>query len=184
MVELSLHVLDIVHNSIKANASLVEITICEDTQANILSIAVSDNGCGMAPDFLKDVTNPFRTTRTTRKVGLGISMFKSAAELTGGNFDIWSKLGEGTGLKAVFVYDSIDRQPLGDMASTITAIINANPNIDYVYKHSYNGNEFDFDTRQIREVLGAKVSLCEPDVLKWIDEYIKNETENIYGGAI
>ncbi len=184
MVELSLHVLDIVQNSIKANASLVEITICEDTKTNLLSIEIIDNGCGMEKEFLKDVTNPFRTTRTTRKVGLGISMFKSAAELTGGNFEIWSEVGKGTGLKAVFVYDSIDRQPLGDMASTMTTVINANPDIDYLYKHSFNGNEFDFDTRQIRGVLGADISLSEPDVLNWIDEYIKNEIENIYGGAL
>ncbi len=183
MVEISLHVLDIVHNSIKANASLIEISICEDTAANVLSITIQDDGCGMSEDFLKEVTDPFRTTRTTRKVGLGISMFKSAAELTGGNFEIWSEVGKGTGLRAVFVHDSIDRQPLGDMAATITTIINANPDIDYVYKHSFNGKEFDFDTREVKSVLGDEISLSQPDVLNWIDRLIKNETENIYGGA-
>ena len=183
MVELSLHVLDIVHNSIKADASLIEISICEDTVANILSITVQDNGCGMSEDFLKEVTDPFRTTRTTRKVGLGISMFKSAAELTGGSFEIWSEVGKGTGLKAVFVHDSIDRQPLGDMAATITTIINANPDIDYLYKHSFNGKEFNFDTREVKSVLGPDVSLLETDVLNWIDRHIKTETENIYGGV-
>ena len=184
MVELSLHVLDIAQNSIKAGASLVEIEINENTIANTLVITITDNGCGMAPDFLKDVTNPFRTTRTTRKVGLGLSMFKSAAELTGGSFSIWSEQGKGTKVKAEFVHNSIDRQPIGDMAATLTTVINANPSIDYVYKHSYNGNEFDFDTRQMREALGAEVNLSENDVLLWIDDYIKNETENIYGGAI
>lgn len=184
MTEISLHILDIVQNSIKAGASLVEITITEDITSNKLTVTIIDNGSGMAPDFLKDVTNPFRTTRTTRKVGLGISMFKSAAELTGGSFSIWSEPGKGTGLTAEFVYDSIDRQPLGDMAATMVTVINANPDIDYVYKHSYNQNSFDFDTKQIRTVLGSDISLSEPDVLNWIEDYIKNETDNICGGAI
>ena len=183
MVEISLHILDIAQNSIKANASLIEITVVENIAKNILSVTVTDDGCGMAPDFLKDVTNPFRTSRTTRKVGLGISMFKSAAELTGGSFDITSVQGEGTSLTAVFVHDSIDRQPLGDMALTISAIINSNPDIEYVYKHVFNDNEFVFDTREIKKVLGEEISLSEFEVLRWIEQYIENETENLYGGA-
>lgn len=184
MVEISLHVLDIVQNSIKAGASLVEIIIDENVADNLLTITVNDNGCGMDSEFLSDVTNPFRTTRTTRKVGLGISMFKSAAELTGGSFEIWSEVGKGTGLRATFVYDSIDRQPLGDMASTMSTVIHANPDIDYLYTHSYNHNTFEFDSREIRTVLGSEISLSQPEVLKWIENYIKNETDNICGGAI
>ncbi len=183
MVELSLHILDIVQNSIKANSKLIEITISEDTRANLLSITIRDDGCGMEPDFLKNVTNPFCTTRTTRRVGMGISMFKSAAELTGGSFDIDSAVGEGTVIRACFVYDSIDRQPLGDMAATMVALINAKPDIDYLYRHSYNGNEFEFDTRQIKSVLGEELCLAEPEILRWIEDNIKNEIENIYGGA-
>lgn len=184
MVEISLHVLDIVQNSIKAGATLVEIKVVEDVIGNMLEVTVVDNGCGMAPVFLKDVTNPFRTTRTTRKVGLGLSLFKGAAELTGGSFDIWSEVGKGTCVKAVFVYNSIDRQPLGDMAATMTTVINGCPDIDYVYQHSYNKKNFEFDTRQVRSVLGECVSLSEPAVLNWIDKYIRNEIDNIYGGAI
>ena len=184
MVEISLHILDIAQNSIKAKASLVEIEVNEDIAANLLTIIIKDNGCGMDKDFLKDVTNPFRTSRTTRKVGLGLSMFKSAAELTGGSLDIWSEVGVGTVVTVNFVYDSIDRQPLGDMATTMTTIIGGAPDIDYVYHHSYNGKSFDMDTRQLRQVLGEEISLAEIDVLNWIDDYIKTETENIYGGAV
>ena len=182
MVEISLHILDIVQNSIRANASLIKISINENLDSNVMEITISDNGCGMDEEFLKDVTNPFRTTRTTRKVGLGVPMFKGAAELTGGRFNISSEPGVGTTVNAVFIHDSIDRQPLGDMAFTIVTLVNSSPEIDFVYTHTFNGDTFDFDTRQIREVLGSDVTLSEPQVLSWIEEYINNETENIYGG--
>ena len=184
MTELSLHILDIVQNSIKANASLVEIVIDEDVKNNLLTIEIIDNGCGMDKDFLSDVVNPFRTTRTTRKVGLGLSLFKNACEQTGGSFEITSELGKGTKVKAVFVYDSIDRQPIGDMASTISAIIGSNDKIDYVYMHSFNEQNFEFSTKEIRKVLGEEISLSEIDVLNWIEGYITEETENLYGGAV
>ena len=184
MVELSLHILDIAQNSIKAKASLVEISVTEDVAANLLTIIIKDNGCGMEPDFLKDVTNPFRTSRTTRKVGLGLSLFKSAAELTGGGLDIKSEVGKGTVVKVDFVYNSIDRQPLGDMASTMSIIIGGAPDIDFTYRHNYCGAEFEFNTQSIRQVLGSEVPLNEPDVLNWIEDSIRQETENIYGGAV
>lgn len=182
MVEISLHILDIVQNSVRAKASLIEISITEDTFSNLMTIRISDNGCGMSEEFLSDVTNPFRTTRKTRNVGLGIPMFKAASEQTGGSFEIRSKLGEGTVVEANFVYDSIDRQPLGDMAFTMVTIVNSDPDIDYVYTHTFNGSSFDFDTRAIRETLGSEIPLSEPQVLSWIEDYINNETENIYGG--
>ena len=183
MTEISLHILDIAQNSIKAGAKHIEISVVEDIPKNILSVTIKDDGCGMSSEFLKDVTNPFRTTRTTRRVGLGISMFKSAAELTGGEFVIHSELGKGTKLTAEFVYDSIDRQPLGDIVATMITLINAKPDIDYLYTHSFNNKKFEFDTSQIKSVLGEEVSICEPEILHWIEENIQNEIENIYGGA-
>lgn len=184
MTELSLHILDIVQNSIKAGASLVEISIDENVSENLLTIEIKDNGCGMDKEFLSDVTNPFRTTRTTRKVGLGLSLFKNACELTGGSFEISSEPGRGTDVKAVFVYDSIDRQPIGDMASTMSAIIGGNDTVDYLYRHSYNGSSFEFSTSEIRTVLGSEVALSDMDVLKWIENYITDELKNLYGGAV
>jgi len=184
MTELSLHILDIVQNSIKANATLIEINIIEDVKKNLLTIEIIDNGCGMDKDFLSDVVNPFKTTRTTRKVGLGLSLFKNACELTGGNFEITSELGVGTKVKAVFVYDSIDRQPIGDMASTMATIIGSNDKINYVYNHRFNETGFEFSTSEIRKILGEDVPLSEIDVLNWIEGYITEETENLYGGAV
>lgn len=183
MTEISLHILDIAENSAKAKADLIEINVTENIKNNTLEVIIKDNGCGMSKEFLKNVADPFCTTRTTRKIGLGISMFKSAAVLTGGSFGITSAVGEGTIVKAVFIYDSIDRQPLGDMASTMTTLIGGHPNIDFIYRYKHNEKEFDLDTKQIRQVLGQEVSLSEIEVLNWISDYINNETKNICGGA-
>ena len=183
MTELSLHILDIVQNSIKAGADLIEIKVNEDTLANYLDIEIIDNGCGMEEEFLKDVVNPFRTTRTTRKVGMGLSLLKNACELTGGNLFITSQVGVGTKVKASFVHDSIDRQPLGDMASTISTIIGGNDKIDYIYTHTYNQDSFEFFTKEIRKVLGEQVELSNLDVLNWIEEYITEQEQILYGGA-
>lgn len=183
MTEISLHILDIVQNSVKAGASLITVDIDENTVGNYLGVTITDNGCGMDSEFLAKVTDPFKTTRTTRKVGMGLSLFKNACEQTGGQFEITSEVGVGTKVKAVFVYDSIDRQPLGDMASTMSAIIGGNPDIDYVYKHDYNGRTFDLSTIEMRKILGDNVKLNEIEVLKWIEDYISEETNNLYGGA-
>jgi len=184
MTELSLHILDIAQNSIKAGASLVEININEDVDSNLLVIEIIDNGCGMDEEFLKDVVNPFKTTRTTRKVGLGLSLLKNACELTGGKLEIKSKLGVGTRVRAIFVYNSIDRQPIGDMASTMSTIIGGNDKIDYIYSHNYNGNEFKLSTFDLRKMLGPEIELSNIEVLGWIEGYISEQTENLYGGAI
>ena len=184
MTELSLHILDIVQNSVKAGATLVKIDIYENTLENLLSITISDNGCGMDEEFLNDVVNPFRTTRTTRRVGLGLSLLKSACELTGGRLEISSKVGEGTTVKAIFVHDSIDRQPIGDMAFTMSNIIGGNDKIDYIYSHVFNENEFTLSTAEMRQMLGAEVPLSSMDVLSWIEEYIAEQTVILYGGAI
>ena len=127
---------------------------------------------------MKNVADPFKTTRTTRKVGMGLSLFKTAAEVTGGSFCITSKLGVGTVVTAEFVHSSIDRQPLGDMASTITTLIGSDESIDYKYTHTYNGNEFTFDTGMIREVMQG-VSLNTPEVILWIEEYINEGLKSI-----
>ena len=114
MEELSLHLLDLIQNSVKAGASLVEIIITE--KAGLLTIILEDNGCGMSEEFLSRVESPFTTTRTTRKVGLGIPLFKQAALMAGGDFSITSRQGEGTRLTATFELDNIDRAPMGDLA--------------------------------------------------------------------
>lgn len=178
MTELSLHILDIAQNSVKAGTKNIGIDIFEDVQNDIFKIVISDDGSGMDEEFLKNVTDPFKTTRTTRKVGMGLSLFKNAAEITGGSFCIKSELGRGTEVAASFVHSSIDRQPLGDIASTITTLIGSDENIDYKYTHTYNGKVFEFETSKIKEIMQG-VSLNTPEVITWIDEYINEGLKDI-----
>lgn len=178
MQEISLNILDIAQNSVKAKASLIKIIVEEQVAGNRLVVTVADNGCGMDAAQVAQVTNPFYTTRTTRKVGLGVPFFKMAAELTGGSFRIQSAPGEGTVLTAVFVYDSIDRMPLGDMAETMAALVQCNPQIDFVYTHSWNGNSYAMDTREFRQVLG-EIRLSEPSVLQFLKDYIRENDDTI-----
>ncbi len=172
MKELSLHILDIVQNSVKAEAKNITVDITEDTKTDTLTIEIADDGCGMTAEFLAKVRDPFTTTRTTRKTGMGISLFEAAAVQTGGGLDITSKPGVGTTLKVWFSLSSIDRAPLGDMAGTMVTIISGAPDIDYIYRHTTGKGEFVFDTREIREVLGD-VPFNVPDVLDWIGGYIE-----------
>lgn len=178
MKELSLHILDIAKNSVKANAGLIEIDIDENEAENLLTIDIIDNGCGMSEEFLKRVKDPFSTTRTTRKVGMGISLFEAAAEQCGGKLDITSQLGKGTKVSTTFLYDHIDRAPLGDMAGTMQTLISGSPDIDFLYRHRKNAKEFVLDTRELKKILGD-VPLNNPDVLIWIDGYIKEGLEEI-----
>ncbi len=178
MRELSLNVLDIAQNSVSANASLIEIELIESTVNNELLIGIYDNGKGMTAEQLENVRDPFYTTRTTRKVGMGIPLFKMAAEMTGGNLQIESEVGVGTKVRTLFKTDSIDFTPVGDMTSTIVMLVTMNLHIDFVYKVQKDENEFLFDTRQIKEILGD-VPLNEPSVSQWIKDYIHENTKQL-----
>ena len=182
MRELSLNVMDVAQNSVRAQASLVFITVSESDRDDSLSITISDDGCGMTEEQVEQVIDPFFTTRTTRKVGLGVPLFKLSAEQTGGSFSITSKVGEGTTTKASYVKSHIDMTPLGDINSTVEILIRCNPDIDFVFTHSTDINSFTLDTRELREVLGD-VSLDTPDVLEWIHQYLIEQSQIIYGGA-
>lgn len=182
MKELSLNILDITQNSISANASLVTVTVVKDSKNNLLSLSIEDDGKGMSKDFLKNVCDPFTTTRTTRKVGMGIPLLKMASEQAGGNFEIKSELGMGTKVLATFELNHIDRIPLGDVGQTMSALASCNEEVNFVYRHVADGEEFCFDTREIKEVLGG-VPLNEPDVVIWMQEYIKEGIQSINGGV-
>jgi len=167
MPEISLNILDVVQNSVTAGSVLTEIDIHIDSSADTLLVSVSDNGQGMLPEQAEKVADPFFTTRTTRKVGLGVPFLKMAAELTGGSFRIESEPGVGTKTSAVFGLTHIDRMPLGDVAGTMISLIGPNPDLDFILRYSVDGNEFSVDTREIREVLDG-VPLSEPEVLNYI----------------
>lgn len=178
MKELSLHILDITQNSIRAQAKLVELFIVESTANNELTIIIKDNGCGIPADRLENITDPFVTTRTTRKVGLGLSLFKAAAEGCGGYFEISSTQGVGTKVVASFRRDHIDRVPLGNMADTILTMVMSFGLADLIYEHDYNNQLFVFNTQEIKATLEVE-SLNEPDILNWIREYVSEGLKEI-----
>ena len=179
MRELSLNILDIAQNSISAGAPLITIEVNENTTQHTLLIGVYDNGKGMSEEQVKSVIDPFFTTRTTRKVGMGIPLFKMAAEQTGGRLEIKSELGVGTEVNAYFKTDSVDFTPLGDVASTIQMLITMNTDRDFVYKHIVNEKEFVCDTREIKEILGD-VPLDTYEVSQWLKDFITENTEVLY----
>lgn len=182
MRELSLNVLDIAQNSIAAAATQIQMEVVERTDAHTLTIGIYDNGCGMTDEQVKSVLDPFYTTRTTRKVGMGVPLFKMAAEQTGGTLTVSSKVGIGTNIKAVFHTDSVDFTPLGDMASTVTTLVSMNTEIQFLYRQKVDKKEFVFDTAEIREILGD-VPLSEPAVMQWMREFIEENTKALYGGV-
>lgn len=183
MREISLHILDIVQNSISANASLIEVSVYESSEKDEFTVKITDNGKGMSEELVKKVIDPFTTSRTTRKVGLGIPLFKTAAELTGGSFHIDSVSGKGTVVTAVFVRSSIDRQPLGDIEGTMLGLFTSHENIDFVYTHEVDGKVFKTDTRELKEILGG-VSLSEPEVYLWLTGYFKEGEREILNQSI
>ncbi len=183
MTELSLNVLDVAENSVKAKATLIEISVCSDTVKDLMTIVIKDNGCGMDEEQLKRVCDPFYTTRTTRKVGLGVSFFKLAAESAGGEFEITSEKGVGTTVTATFVISSIDRMPLGDMTSTMHSLITLNTDTDFVYRYRVDEREFVLDTRELREILEG-VPFNVPDVSDYIREYLSENKKETDGDII
>lgn len=182
MTELSLNVLDVAENSTRAGARLVTIDIEADTDTDYLTITIRDDGCGMSREQLANVTDPFYTSRTTRKVGLGIPFFKEAAELSGGTFSIQSETGRGTVVTAAFVLSSIDRMPLGDISSTIHTLVVYHPETEFVYNYCYNNKTFTLDTREFREVLGD-VAFDTPEVSQYIMEYLTTNKIETDGDA-
>ena len=180
MRELSLNVLDIAQNSISANASLIEIEIVGDTKKNELLIGIYDNGKGMTPEQVRNVQDPFFTTRTTRKVGMGIPLFRLAAEQTGGSLCIESEVGVGTKVKAIFKTDSIDYTPLGDI---VIMLITMNTDRNFIYRLKVDEKEFTLSTSELKGILGD-VPLNEPSVTQWIKEYLHEQTQTIRGGVL
>ena len=175
--EISLNVLDVAMNSVRAEASLICILVQEDTKEGLLRIRIEDNGCGMTASQTQAVTDPFFTTRSSRKVGLGVPFLKQAAEASGGTFSIESEPGRGTSVAAEFDTGNIDCMPLGDICTTVHQLITMYPDMDFLYDRRIDDSSFVLDTRQMREILGG-VPFNEPDVSEFIRSYLEeNEAE-------
>lgn len=181
MRELSLHILDIVQNSITAGASEITVEISEDISANELKISITDNGCGMDEETLARVNGTFTSSRTTRKIGMGIALFRAAAELSDGQLVLTSQKGVGTSTVATFRHDSIDRMPLGDISGTMMLLAAKALNFDLIYRHVWCGSEFVFSTKDIKEILEDS-PIDSPEVLQYIQEYIHENLTELFGG--
>ena len=182
MRELSLHILDILQNSVEAGASRVELILDEDLENDRFSITVRDNGRGMDASQIARATDPFFTTRTTRHVGLGLPLLAAAAEHSGGGLHITSTPGEGTTVEAVFRHSHIDRVPLGNIQGSLLAFMMSNTagqSCDLSYRHRVNDREFAFDTADIRRELEG-VPLSHPMVRNWLKEFISEGEKDVY----
>lgn len=180
MKELSLNILDVAENSVKAGASLTQILLTEHD--GTLTLEIVDDGCGMSEDVVRSVTDPFYTTRTTRKVGMGIPLLKLACEQTGGNLTISSvtqeddPVGHGTHVTATFDMNHIDFTPLGDVSASVLTLIQGHPDTDFLFRHEQDDGVVVLDTRELREVL-EDVPLNSYDVMEWIGGYLQEQYE-------
>lgn len=167
MKELSLHILDVAENGISAGADEICIGVMEDRQRNRLEVTIADNGRGIPADQIDRATDPFYTSRTTRRVGLGLSLLDAAARQCGGHMKITSDVGKGTKIVAEFVHDHIDRAPLGDMAGTMITLIMGSPTVDFEYRHQVDAAEFVLNTREVKEAFDGR-PVSDPAVFKYI----------------
>ncbi len=184
MRDLSLHLLDLAQNSITAGASLVTVRLSlgED---GMLTMQLADDGKGMSPELLERVTSPFATTRTTRKVGLGIPMMKENAEKAGGTFRLESTEGVGTTLTCTMDTGNIDCLPLGDLSGTLLSLMLTNPlQPDFLFEGKSPKGEGSFDTREVRAALGSDIPFNEPSVAAWLKEALEEEINSIFGGVL
>lgn len=175
MEDLSLHILDIAENSINAGAKNIEIKIIEDTTNDLLTIEIIDDGKGMDADILANIKNPFFTTRTTRRVGLGIAMLEEAANSAGGNLIVESELNTGTKVNASFKLSHIDRKPVGNIADTLVTLISMSHQVNIKYSEEKNGTRFIFDTKDIQSIY-PEIKLQSAEVLSFIKKYVTENT--------
>jgi hypothetical protein len=178
MKDLSLHILDIAQNSIRANATSIRIIINESVSKDLLQIIIEDNGDGIAEENLTKVTDPFFTSRTTRKVGLGLSLLKQNAERCYGTFHLKSGIKQGTTIEANFAYSHIDRPTLGDIAGIITILCTSNSTIKFVYHHLTDCSEYIFNSEEVKEAL-EETPINDPSIFKFIKEMIQENIKEI-----
>lgn len=181
MRELSLHLIDIAENGIAAGADLITIRVSQRDADDLFEIVITDNGKGIPSGLLKKAADPFFTTKTTRRIGLGLSLFREAAKRCDGEFRLKSEEGKGTEVFASFRLDHIDLAPLGDMAGSISCLIMGNPGVDFLYVHEINGESFSLDTRDIRKELDD-VPLNNPEVVNLIITMINDSLKALKSG--
>jgi hypothetical protein len=182
--DLSHHFLDIAENGVNAGARTVELGLHADSGLDVLRIRVRDDGRGMSPEVVSRAVDPFYTTRTTRRVGLGLPFLKQSAELCDGAFRIDSKVGEGTLTEASFRLSHIDRPPIGDLGSTMMVLLSGHPEVRWRLEVDVDGRIFTFDSREVLEVLEDPELFKTPDVCLWVRDTVRQGVEEVLGGLI
>ena len=182
MRELALHILDIVENGITAGADCIHIKVIEARAEDLVKISIRDNGRGIPAEKLDRLQDPFVTSRTTRRVGLGLSLLAAAAERCGGKIKVSVASAGGTEVIATFGYGHIDRAPVGDMASTLTTLLMGNPQIDFVYTHTIDGDDFILDTRELKKELGVDC-LEDPMIIHQLGQHIRTSLAALASNA-
>ncbi|NLP36582.1 MAG: ATP-binding protein [Firmicutes bacterium] len=183
MRDISLHLLDILQNSISAKATEITVHIGAIPSQDLLYLKVTDNGVGMEKELLRRVVDPFVTTRKTRPIGLGLPLLKEAAKRSGGDLVITSSKGRGTKVKATFGLTHIDRPPLGNIADTVVVVVTAHPDLELEVSFSNQTASQKLKLAEIRKHLG-NVPLNEAEVLNWIKDYLKQSQKAIFGGVL
>ena len=178
MKELSMHVYDLMENSTAANSTEVKLTIKDSLKDNVYAFTIEDNGKGMSPEFLAKVTDPYTTSRTTRKVGLGLPLIKMNTENCGGGMKLQSEVGKGTRLDFWFQHNHWDRPPMGDLAGTIVMLCAAHQDIHIIYRHITDDGEFVFDTEEIKEALDG-LDMNDVKVYGWLKDMVRENLEEI-----
>jgi hypothetical protein len=173
--------MDLIENGLNAGATLIELMVNEDRSANRLTITIRDNGHGIPEELVNEVLSPFFTTRTTRRVGLGLSLFREASRRCEGSFDLKSEEGKGTEVRATFRLNHIDLAPLGEMGSTLSCLIMGNPGVDFLYRHRVDDRAFELDTRQVKSELEG-VDINEPEVVQYIGALINESLSELGAG--
>ncbi len=178
MNDLSLHIIDIIQNSLTAGATLIKLTVNEEIKGDLLTIEIEDNGKGMTAHQVMSLEDPFFTSRTTRRVGMGIPLFKQSTVQSSGNLTVLSEPGVGTKVTATFRHSHIDRPPLGDLANSFILMVSANPNKEFFLRYLYNGSEYCFDTVEVKEILDG-LPLNDPSVIRTLTAMVDSNIKDI-----
>lgn len=178
MNDLAMHILDIIQNSLSAGAKLIKLTVVEDIKGDWLIIIIEDDGKGMSKEQLSRLSDPFFTSRTTRKVGMGIPLLKQTAEQCGGGVEIESESGRGTTVTARFGYSNIDRPPLGDVANAFMLSVSSNPDVDFVLRYEVNGMDYVFDTAEVKEALEG-LPINDASIIRTLTEMIDENIKDL-----
>ncbi|TCT14981.1 histidine kinase/DNA gyrase B/HSP90-like ATPase [Natranaerovirga pectinivora] len=180
MKEISMHITDIVSNSVRAKANNITVEVVEDLINNLLKVIIMDDGIGIDDELILTIKDPFVTSRTLRKIGLGIPLFDQTCNQCNGNLVIQSKKNQGTKITASMAYNHIDRPPLGDLPTSIAGIIISMDKSNFSYRHLYNNKKFEITSKEIYEILGNELSINNPKIYLWLKEYIKENISELY----